>query len=73
MVAFRFYHFFDSICHYTLSFPDMLKEAVNCENYEDVSLFTSIPLKKQLSTVYTKFMLINQVNHSEKCLFLKNY
>ena len=24
----------------------MLKEAVNCENYEDVSLFTSIPVKE---------------------------
>ena len=43
----------------TLSFPDMLKEAVNSEDYEDLShdvesLFTSIPVKETIEYISNK-------------------
>ena len=43
----------DFIISDTLSFPDMLKKAVNSEDYEDVSddvdwLFTNIPVKETI-------------------------
>ena len=43
----------------TLSFPDILKKAVNGEDYEDVSydvesLFTSIPVKETIEYILHK-------------------
>ena len=49
----------DFIISDTLFFPDMLKEAVNTEDYKDVSydeesLFTSIPVKETIEYVLHK-------------------
>ena len=38
----------------TLSFPHMLKDAVNSEDYGDVSLFTSIPVKVKVEYILHK-------------------
>ena len=49
----------DFIISATLFFPDMLKKAVNTEDYKDVSydeesLFTSIPVKETIEYVLHK-------------------
>ena len=52
----------DFVINDTLSFPDMLKKAVNSEDYEDVSddvdsLFTNIPVKKIIEYILHKIYI----------------
>ena len=53
----------DFIISDTLSFPDMIKEAVNSEEYEDVShnvesLFTSTPVKETIEYISNKIYVV---------------
>ena len=67
----------DFIISDTLSFPDMLKEAVNSEDYEDVSydvesLFANIPVKETIEYILHKIYVEKSIKpFCKKSIFKK--